>query len=581
MKKMRLSGYGRVLLLAGLLGGFAHRVQAQIDWFNYSTTYIGDGNEGPRPILMTAIPYNGNYVADVDQLSKPAVFRPIPDSTDGVPRPEEFTHLSTFDSSNVYFVVPCLHADKAGLYEFRVLMDGQTVLQPWSDIHQFTKPGIVVNAFKDRFAFLGGFKTTWGHYVLVDLREKKSRRIIGSSAVYWMPERPVLLNIYTTADLNQFLKKNKKPYDLDLADSELIKWKQRYPFDQLDSLTHLPKKLLLSPEENSVLFYLRAGLYKKEALEYQLSRNGSVITPWKSNDFDNNFIWLKNLAHGEYILQMRLRAQRHHVTEYPFRIRQAWDQTWWFRTILVLLILLSLGGGWVLLSLRRQRGRMRAESARREKLQVELRSLRSQLNPHFIFNALGSIQGLIQQNQVGAANRYLTEFGSLLRDALAAGDNDFTDLPREQRILDSYLQLEQLRFGFRYEIITDPDVPAAEIEIPALLLQPLVENAVKHGVSGLREEGYIRVRFSRENANFIVLVEDNGADWVPGPETKGYGLKLTRDRIQLINLLQRGSSISMTIGPRKGMTIESGKESTISPGIGGTTVKLLFKNWLS
>jgi len=215
---------------------------------------------------------------------------------------------------------------------------------------------------------------------------------------------------------------------------------------------------------------------------------------------------------------------------------------------------------------------MRAESARREKLQVELRSLRSQLNPHFIFNALGSIQGLIQQNQVEAANRYLTEFGSLLREALAAGDNDFTDLPREQRILDSYLQLEQLRFGFQYEILTDPDVPAAEIEIPALLLQPLVENAVKHGVSVLREAGRIRVRFSRENGNFIVRVEDNGANWVPGPQTKGYGLKLTRDRIQLINLLRRGSSISMTIGPGVGKT---------TPGAGGTTVRLLFKNWLS
>jgi len=132
------------------------------------------------------------------------------------------------------------------------------------------------------------------------------------------------------------------------------------------------------------------------------------------------------------------------------------------------------------------------------------------------------------------------------------------------RILETYLLLEQLRFGFRYEMAAAPDLPIATTEIPAFLLQPLVENAVKHGVSDLHGEGFVRIGFSQENANFIAEVTDNGKGWDPTAGTTGYGLRLTRERIRLLNQLSAHQSITMTIHSQPGA---------------GATIRLQFTNW--
>ena len=113
-------------------------------------------------------------------------------------------------------------------------------------------------------------------------------------------------------------------------------------------------------------------------------------------------------------------------------------------------------------------------------------------------------------------------------------------------------------------IETAPDVVPTATDIPAFLLQPIVENAVKHGVSGLREQGRVHLRFYREKANFIAQVSDNGKPWDTRNAPSGYGLRLTRERIRLLNQLLKGPVIKMTIA------------STPSAG---TTVKIEFSNW--
>ncbi len=218
-----------------------------------------------------------------------------------------------------------------------------------------------------------------------------------------------------------------------------------------------------------------------------------------------------------------------------------------FQFLLGFLQVASVGFLILLFTLFRQRRKTKREQAIREKLNLELRSIRAQLNPHFVFNALSSIQGLINNKDTDAANRYLSEFGHLLRDSLAASENDYTELALEIGILDTYLQLEQLRFGFSYSIETAPDVAPTATDIPAFLLQPIVENAVKHGISDLGETGWVRLRFYRENANFIAEVSDNGRAWDITKATSGYGLRLTRERIRLLNQLLKGPVIEMTI----------------------------------
>jgi LytS/YehU family sensor histidine kinase len=138
-----------------------------------------------------------------------------------------------------------------------------------------------------------------------------------------------------------------------------------------------------------------------------------------------------------------------------------------------------------------------------------------------------------------------------------------TSMKEELITLETYLKLEQLRFGFKFEIKTN-DINIYETEIPSLLLQPLIENAVKHGVSSLKEDGMVGLLFSKTNNDMIVEIQDNGGGFAINEEVSGYGLKLTRDRIKLLNQIMNGQSIELRI-----------KGNTPS----GTIVSLQFKNW--
>lgn len=186
----------------------------------------------------------------------------------------------------------------------------------------------------------------------------------------------------------------------------------------------------------------------------------------------------------------------------------------------------------------------------KEKAILQLKAIRSQLNPHFTFNALNSIQNLMNKNDVEAANHYLTRFASLTRRVLTSGDTDLISLADEITLLDDYLQMEQLRFGFTYKINVDTTLNKANIEIPFMLLQPFVENAVKHGVSTLANKGLVEIDVIRNAKNLVLSVSDNGSGFMESnlkPESMGMGLKLSRERIALLNNMNQNQAISLHI----------------------------------
>ncbi len=193
---------------------------------------------------------------------------------------------------------------------------------------------------------------------------------------------------------------------------------------------------------------------------------------------------------------------------------------------------------------------------------LKLKSIQSQLNPHFIFNSLSSIQSLINSNEINAANEYLSRFSDLMRNTLVQSNNLFQKLDKEINILDTFLKLEQLRFQFSYQITTDGIINKFDTEIPSLLLQPIVENAVKHGVSGLREKGVIQIYFYLGGADMLVEIKDNGPGFRNVSEENGYGLKLTDDRIKLLNNLMKEQEIIKNIYRKDDETV----------------VQLIFKN---
>lgn len=144
---------------------------------------------------------------------------------------------------------------------------------------------------------------------------------------------------------------------------------------------------------------------------------------------------------------------------------------------------------------------------------LALKSLRSQMNPHFIFNALNSVNSFIAKNDERTANRYLTDFSTLMRSVLINSEEDFISLEKELELLALYLKLEHSRFQdkFDFELEVDKQIDLEQFQIPPMLLQPYVENAVWHGLRYKQEKGFLNVKILSKDPNTVqISISDNG-----------------------------------------------------------------------
>lgn len=182
------------------------------------------------------------------------------------------------------------------------------------------------------------------------------------------------------------------------------------------------------------------------------------------------------------------------------------------------------------------------EELKRAMIEMQLKSIRSQMNPHFLFNALSAIQNLINKNDSVKANHYLTQFAQLMRLTLDKSEKGVVFLEDELKSIEKYLELEKLRFHFDYSIHIDKDIDLLQTEIPAMLIQPYVENAIIHGLNQKQGEKQLTLVFKHVENGLIFVIEDNGIGIEAsksqkqslGIERTSYGLKLAQDRIQLI-----------------------------------------------
>lgn len=144
---------------------------------------------------------------------------------------------------------------------------------------------------------------------------------------------------------------------------------------------------------------------------------------------------------------------------------------------------------------------------------LALKSLRSQMNPHFIFNALNSVNNYIAKSDERSANRYLSEFSTLMRSVLENSEEDFIPLVKEIELLQLYVKLEHSRFSdkFDYEVVVEEHVDVAAFQIPPMLLQPYIENAIWHGLRYKEEKGYLKVNLGQKDKDTVVItIVDNG-----------------------------------------------------------------------
>lgn len=222
-------------------------------------------------------------------------------------------------------------------------------------------------------------------------------------------------------------------------------------------------------------------------------------------------------------------------------IQPAWWQTWWFRTsiVLTLIIIAMLFARW------RYRSLKRRNEIERRLVESQLQALRSQMNPHFIFNSLNSILHFITTNDPETAHVYLSKFSKLIRAILEDSRSEFISLEEEVRVLGLYLELEALRFDnqFSYEIIIDPEIDLQTQQIPPMLLQPHVENAIKHGLIHTVPNGRLEITIQRQGEIIICSIIDNGIGRERAQTLKQHslhthvsqGIGLTRDRIEILN----------------------------------------------
>jgi len=201
--------------------------------------------------------------------------------------------------------------------------------------------------------------------------------------------------------------------------------------------------------------------------------------------------------------------------------------------------------------------RVRAERLRELAARSELKALKAQINPHFLFNALNSISALIPIDPA-AAERTVERLAGIFRGSLLASEKDTVPLRQELELVNAYLDIEKARFGKRLVVHQDIADAALGVSLPPLVVQPLVENAVRHGVSPLIEGGHVSVAAGVRFGELTVIVEDDGAGWEGAAEDlfeRGYGLRNVRDRLR------------NRYGSEGGVRIERGKS-------GGTRVEI-------
>lgn len=280
-----------------------------------------------------------------------------------------------------------------------------------------------------------------------------------------------------------------------------------------DKWHNVPSSYLRLPfYMNTVGFQVHLNEYAepgKVRYSYKLDNEQKTWSSYSSYPW----IQFNSLRPGKYNLKFRvyLQSDPQNVgfSDYPFTILPPWYLTWWFLSLVVLLIASVII---IVIVIRLARVKSKAEIMRKMEI-LRLEALKSQMNPHFIFNSFNSLQKYILQKDTRSALNYISDLSTLIRKTLEFSTKDEISLDEEIIYLKTYIDLERRRLNnFDYLIIAEEEVDAESIMVPPMLIQPAVENAILHGIRHLDKAGLLKVIFTLEHTTgkLICKVEDNG-----------------------------------------------------------------------
>jgi len=300
----------------------------------------------------------------------------------------------------------------------------------------------------------------------------------------------------------------------------------------------------LNYKQNDIMISFVGILFKSHA---------NLIYRFRMKGYEDNWnyttqreVRYNNLPSGNFLFEVQSKSADMEWTDqtefFEIEISSPFWEEWWFRVLMVLsfvgLIIFVVN---FLVKYRSKKTQEKNESAQKI-MELEMRALRAQMNPHFTFNTLNSIQHYIWNKDPQIATEYLANFAKLIRKLLENSRLSKIALEDELEVIKIYLDLEQLRLNnkFDYEITLSPLVNAMQLEIPTSLIQPYVENAIWHGISKLKDKGKIDIEINKVENLLLCTITDNGigrhlaSEKNLNKQRTSLGTKLTEERINLL-----------------------------------------------
>lgn len=450
---------------------------------------------------------------------------------------------------NIEFADVSITPQNAKDYRYHVVTNDDTEIVGWTTPNNFktTSDG------KYAYAYFGSFAAQPNGYIRIELYNIHNYKRRDGIMVDWRPVKPLAVSVG--------LEYNDKNFPIDLlyksidgktppgkAKEAKNAWHQFNLGDSLVRLHVLPENYTYNYEfkielirnisgkterldlgtNNRVFFIYKE--YWKQPGQYEL-----ILTPKLPRPGGTPVVYLKDKA-----VSYRFEVLPEKNPKHLFSSKQI--------ALFGLLLCAVLGGifGAVVTKLKKKnQQRVQDEQQQKELAKTQLASVRAQLNPHFMFNALAGIQNLMNKQQLEEANHYLNKFARLTRNVL--DNKEQVSLTEEQALLTDYLEMEQQRFGFSFELKVNQGLDIHNIEIPAMLLQPFVENAVKHGIAAKEKNGHIAIAFEQREKDLILTIIDNGQGFDTAKNYEGLGLQLSKNRISLLNAIYRDSTLYLTM----------------------------------
>lgn len=475
-----------------------------------------------------------------------------------------------------------INEKNAGDYRYRVVKNYKEALAPW------LKPSVFIASgdSKVKYAYLGQFNYAPNQVLKVEIYNIKYNGLQDAMRIEWRKIGPAEVSGFiqfaskglhyppdslVSVEMN-VLKKTKGKHNTDFIETSSPK---DIKFRSGDSLQNLRFYIFDLPRVNNYRIILKREINgQTDSVSLgETNAEGETNRDIDLIHFDLRKMYWNNP--GKYTLTFIPQIKKIGGQSAPVPGNLAANISFTvlpgnrFRRVVsvitlieVVLVIISIAIIIFIFNRVRQRALLAEEVQNRKTATLQLQSIRSQLNPHFIFNALAGIQNLMNKNEVEKANKYLARFARLTRNILDDGQKELIAIAHEVELLTDYLEMEQMRFGFNFDIKVDGNIDR-EIEIPAMLLQPFVENAVKHGVSALKDRGLITIGINKRDNNLLLTVQDNGKGFSEG-QPAGMGFKLCTDRIKVLNSFYKNSLILLHK----------------SSGSNGTLITIELNNWL-